>query len=68
TSLLCPFSNSTFARFGCFNDFCISLRRHVKLHAEDTELGTVRVSQQLCELPHAPPVQAFTVRLEETFR
>ncbi|GFV68839.1 general transcription factor II-I repeat domain-containing protein 2B [Trichonephila clavipes] len=62
-----------------------------KLHAEDAELGTVRVSQQpvempdilpdvdaelgtalvsmqLCELHHAPPVQAFAVRLAETFR
>ncbi|GFW99351.1 hypothetical protein TNCV_3981751 [Trichonephila clavipes] len=33
---------------------------------EDAELGTVRVSQQPVELPHAPPVQAFTVRLVET--
>ncbi|PRD30741.1 UNVERIFIED_CONTAM: hypothetical protein NCL1_25488 [Trichonephila clavipes] len=39
-----------------------------KLHAEDAQLGTVPVSQQLCELPHAPPVTAFAVRLVETFR
>ncbi|GFX66200.1 hypothetical protein TNCV_738611 [Trichonephila clavipes] len=30
--------------------------------------GTALVSQQLCELPHAPPVQVFAVRLVETFR
>ncbi|GFV71622.1 hypothetical protein TNCV_3534131 [Trichonephila clavipes] len=30
-----------------------------KLHAEDAELGTVLVSQQLCELPHAPPVSTL---------
>ncbi|GFU80735.1 uncharacterized protein TNCV_514621 [Trichonephila clavipes] len=34
----------------------------------DAELGTALVSQQLCELHHAPPVQAFAVRLAETFR
>ncbi|GFX58835.1 uncharacterized protein TNCV_805391 [Trichonephila clavipes] len=54
-----------------------------KLHAKDAELGTFRVSQlpvampdiqhdvdaeQLYELPHAPPVQAFAVRLVEKFR
>ncbi|GFX10324.1 hypothetical protein TNCV_1867191 [Trichonephila clavipes] len=34
----------------------------------DAELGTALVSQQLSELPHAPPVQPFTVGLVETFR
>ncbi|GFX93040.1 hypothetical protein TNCV_139841 [Trichonephila clavipes] len=34
----------------------------------DVELGTALVSQQLCELPHAPPVQAFTIRLVEMIR
>ncbi|GFV75377.1 uncharacterized protein TNCV_1482231 [Trichonephila clavipes] len=33
----------------------------------DAELGTALVYQQLCELPHVLPVQAFTVRLVETF-
>ncbi|GFT93576.1 hypothetical protein TNCV_677201 [Trichonephila clavipes] len=34
----------------------------------DSELKTALVSQELCELPHAPPVQTFAVRLVETFR
>ncbi|GFX82090.1 hypothetical protein TNCV_398201 [Trichonephila clavipes] len=34
----------------------------------DAELGTALVSQQLSELHHVPPVQAFAVRLAETFR
>ncbi|GFU00654.1 hypothetical protein TNCV_4818211 [Trichonephila clavipes] len=34
----------------------------------DVEHETDLVSQQLCELPRAPPVQAFTLRLVETFR
>ncbi|GFV57395.1 uncharacterized protein TNCV_3569471 [Trichonephila clavipes] len=34
----------------------------------DVELGTALVSQQVCELPHAPPAQAFAVQLMETFR
>ncbi|GFU90057.1 uncharacterized protein TNCV_2707191, partial [Trichonephila clavipes] len=37
-------------------------------HDVNVELGTALVSQQLCELPHSPPVQAFSVRLVETFR
>ncbi|GFU87958.1 hypothetical protein TNCV_1335271 [Trichonephila clavipes] len=31
------------------------------------DFGTALVSQQFCELPHAPPVQAFAIRLVETF-
>ncbi|GFV22793.1 hypothetical protein TNCV_1317451 [Trichonephila clavipes] len=34
----------------------------------DAEFGTALVSQQLCELAHAPPVQTFAVQLVETFR
>ncbi|GFU39474.1 hypothetical protein TNCV_5011291 [Trichonephila clavipes] len=37
-------------------------------HDVNTELETALVSQQLCELPHAPSVQAFGVRFVETFR
>ncbi|GFU71351.1 hypothetical protein TNCV_4280441 [Trichonephila clavipes] len=33
----------------------------------DAELRTALVSRQLCELLHAPPVQAFTDWLIETF-
>ncbi|GFT32932.1 uncharacterized protein TNCV_1598791 [Trichonephila clavipes] len=39
-----------------------------KLHAEEAELGTALVSQQLCELSHVPPVQTFAVQLVEVFR
>ncbi|GFY01775.1 hypothetical protein TNCV_1467671 [Trichonephila clavipes] len=33
----------------------------------DVEFGTALVSQQLCELPHAPPVKTFAVRLWKRF-
>ncbi|GFY35467.1 hypothetical protein TNCV_195701 [Trichonephila clavipes] len=37
-------------------------------HAVDADLGTILVPHQLVEMPHAPSVQAFAVRLVETFR
>ncbi|GFU78137.1 uncharacterized protein TNCV_4817741 [Trichonephila clavipes] len=36
---------------------------HTQIYV-DAKLGTALMSQQLCELPHAPPVQAFAVLVE----
>ncbi|GFV99836.1 uncharacterized protein TNCV_5081961 [Trichonephila clavipes] len=37
-------------------------------HDVEAELGIALVSEQLCKLSYAPPVQAFAARLVETFR
>ncbi|GFX42155.1 uncharacterized protein TNCV_2135681 [Trichonephila clavipes] len=86
-----PFQQQHVCKIQLFQWFLYLSETPCKLHAEDAELGTVRVSQQpvempdiqhdvdteleaalvsqqLCELPHSPPVQAFAVRLVETFR